>query len=72
MSLKLLSPEQIDALTALPAPDLRVTLAGFRANALSNLPPAPLEEPAKIEDSSFKGPESDIPIRIYTPEGQFQ
>ncbi|KAM3584104.1 hypothetical protein VKS41_004070 [Umbelopsis sp. WA50703] len=68
MSLKLLSPEQIDALTALPAPDLRVTLAGFRANALSNLPPAPLEEPAKIEDSSFKGPESDIPIRIYTPD----
>jgi hypothetical protein len=31
----------------------------------------PIDIPAKIEDSSFRGPESDIPIRIYTPEGQF-
>ncbi|KAG2177811.1 hypothetical protein INT43_003058 [Umbelopsis isabellina] len=69
MSLKLLTPEQIDALTNLPAPDLRAKLAGFRMDALSKLPPAPLDEPAKVENSSFKGPETDIPIRIYTPEG---
>lgn len=71
MSLRLLTPEQIDALTSLSAPEMRKKLYAVRENVLSKLPPAPVDEPAKIEDSSFKGPDSEIPIRIFTPDGEY-
>jgi hypothetical protein len=71
MSLRLLTPEQINALTSMTAPDLRKRLELMRVDIVGQLPAVPLDEPAKIETLSFKGPESDIPIRVYTPEGQF-
>lgn len=71
MSLRLLNPEQLNALTSMSAPDLRKRLEVMRDDIVGQLPAVPLDEPAKIETLSFKGPESDIPIRVYTPEGQF-
>lgn len=67
-----LTSEQIDAFTSLSAPQLRMHFKAFLGDVLSKLPPAPMDEPAKIENFSFKGPESEIPIRVYTPEGLFQ
>jgi hypothetical protein len=68
MSLKTLPKEQFDALLAMSIPDFRKTLGAMMAPMMASRP-APIDIPAKIEDSSFKGPASDIPIRIYTPEG---
>jgi hypothetical protein len=70
MSLKTLPKEQFDALLALSIPDFRKTLGAMMAQAMV-VKPEPIDVPAKVEDSSFKGPASDIPIRIYTPEGRF-
>ncbi|KAH8549869.1 Alpha/Beta hydrolase protein [Umbelopsis sp. PMI_123] len=67
MSLKSLPEEQLNALLSLSAPELRQTVESMISKPL--VKPEPIDFPAKIEDSSFKGPESDIPIRIYTPEG---
>lgn len=68
MSLKSLPKEQFDALLAMSIPDFRKTLAAMMAPMMASKP-APIDIPAKIEDSSFKGPASEIPVRVYTPEG---
>ncbi|KAI8582609.1 hypothetical protein K450DRAFT_268971 [Umbelopsis ramanniana AG] len=68
MSLKSLPKEQFNALLALSIPDFRQALGVMVAKTMM-AQPEPIDIPAKIEDSSFKGPASDIPIRIYTPEG---
>ncbi|KAG2186457.1 hypothetical protein INT44_002679 [Umbelopsis vinacea] len=68
MSLKDLPKEQFNALLAMSIPDFRQTVGAMMAQAITSQP-KPIDIPAKIEDSSFKGPASDVPIRIYTPEG---
>jgi acetyl esterase len=45
------------------------TLEDIRARS-KNMPKGTVEEVHKVMDTTFKGPESDIPVRIYTPEGQ--
>ncbi|KAH8547491.1 Alpha/Beta hydrolase protein [Umbelopsis sp. PMI_123] len=66
MTLKKLSDEQLDALLALSVPEFRTAFEKLSEPLVKS---EPIDIPAKIEDSSFRGPESDIPIRIYTPEG---
>ncbi|KAJ2965079.1 hypothetical protein NQZ79_g209 [Umbelopsis isabellina] len=59
----------VEVLLALSAPELRATMIAFREKQTAHLPPPKLEEPANITDSDFQGPESIVPVRIYTPEG---
>ncbi|KAG2188095.1 hypothetical protein INT44_000846, partial [Umbelopsis vinacea] len=61
--------EQVKLLLELTPQDMRKMFKVQRTQLDSKLKPTDFEQPAKIIDSSFKGPESDIPIRVYTPEG---
>ncbi|KAJ2961962.1 hypothetical protein NQZ79_g2894 [Umbelopsis isabellina] len=58
-----------EAFLALSAPELRATMIAMKEKQTAHLPPPKLEEPANITNSGFQGPESLVPIRIYTPEG---
>ncbi|MCH8989281.1 MAG: alpha/beta hydrolase [Chloroflexi bacterium] len=58
--------EQVAAL-GLPAAHT-VSPAEARANAKLR-PRAPGPEVAKVEDRNIPGPDGDVPVRIYTPEG---
>ena len=61
--------EVIDATRALGLPPANtVTPAEARANAAQR-PRAPGPEVGKVQDRSVPGPASDVPVRIYTPEG---
>ena len=61
--------EVIDATRALGLPPANtVTPAEARANAAKR-PRAPGPEVGKVWDRSVPGPASDVPVRIYTPEG---
>jgi hypothetical protein len=62
-------PINVEAFFTMSIAEVRETLKATRKNRLAQLPPAKLEEPSSITDSDFQGPESVIPIRIYTPEG---
>ncbi|KAH8549784.1 lipase/esterase [Umbelopsis sp. PMI_123] len=60
--------EYLEAICKLDGDGFRKGVSdGFR-NEHPNVEPEEVLEPAIITNSSFKGPESDIPIRIYTPE----
>ncbi|KAI9289554.1 Alpha/Beta hydrolase protein [Umbelopsis sp. AD052] len=61
--------EQVKLLLEMTPQDMRKMFKVQRTQLDSKLKPTDFEQPAKIIDSSFKGPESDIPIRVYTPEG---
>ena len=58
--------EQVAAL-GLPAAHT-ISPAEARANAKKR-PRAPGPEVAKVEDRNIPGPDGDVPVRIYTPEG---
>ena len=61
--------EVIDATRALGLPPANtVTPAEARANA-SKRPRAPGPEVGKVQDRSVPGPAGEVPVRIYTPEG---
>ena len=55
------------AALGLPAP-YTVSPEEARANAKKR-PRSPGPEVAKVEDRSIPGPDSDVPVRVYTPEG---
>lgn len=40
-----------------------------RQEILRDFPAPPVEHVHQVKDSYFKGPQTDIPLRIYTPEG---
>lgn len=43
-----------------------------RQEILRDFPAPPVEHVHQVKDSYFKGPQTDIPLRIYTPEGQLR
>ena len=55
------------AALGLPAP-YTVSPEEARANAKKR-PRSPGPEVAKVEDRSIPGPDSDVPVRVYTPQG---
>lgn len=59
----------LEEMAAMSAPQLREAWRALLEKQTAYLPPPKLEEPANITDSDFQGPESIVPIRIYTPEG---
>ena len=62
--------EVIDATRALGLPPANtVTPAEARANAAKR-PRAPGPEVGKVQDRSVPGPAGEVPVRIYTPEGE--
>ena len=67
-----LDPQVVQVMDAaaalgLPAPHT-VSPEEARANARKR-PRAPGPEVAKVEDRTIPGPDSEVPVRIYTPEG---
>ncbi|KAG2177767.1 hypothetical protein INT43_003014 [Umbelopsis isabellina] len=59
----------LEALLTMSAPELRATMIALREKQTAHCPPPKLEEPANITNSDFRGPESIVPVRIYTPKG---
>ena len=59
----------MEQVAALGLPDAHtVSPAEARANAKKR-PRAPGPEVAKVEDRTIPGPDGQVPVRIYTPEG---
>ena len=67
-----LDPQVIEVMESVAALGLpaahTVSPAEARANAKKR-PRAPGPEVAKVEDRTIPGPDGDVPVRIYTPEG---
>jgi hypothetical protein len=62
-----------ELLTAFPTLTPSELCAKHREQRQKNLrlfPLPPVEDVYQVQDSVFKGPETNIPLRIYTPEGQ--
>jgi len=62
-------PEELKMLLAMTPQELRVVFTVKKQEATKTLTADDLEKPAYIAEYTFKGPETDIPIRVYTPEG---
>jgi hypothetical protein len=62
--------EKLDAICNLDGDGFRKALFGEFLKQQQNVEAEEVLEPADVTNSSFKGPESDIPIRIYTPESK--
>ncbi|KAH8549776.1 lipase/esterase [Umbelopsis sp. PMI_123] len=62
-------PAHIKMLLAIPPQEVRTIFTVEKDKVLKQVKPSDLEQPAKLVDSTFKGPETDIPIRVYTPAG---
>ena len=62
--------QAMEQMAALGLPQAHtVSPAEARANAKKR-PRAPGPEVAKVEDRTIPGPDGDVPVRIYTPEGE--
>jgi hypothetical protein len=62
--------ESLKSLCQLDAPNFRKTVAETYIKALKNVPLEKVLQPAKVTNTIFKGPQSHIPVRIYTPESK--
>lgn len=60
--------DSLNALCQLDAPEFRQTAALTFMKALKDIPPEQVLKPAQVTNTTFKGPKSEVPIRIYTPE----
>jgi acetyl esterase len=60
----------LDTLAALGAPPLGTVSAAEARIAMAARPLPPGAPVAKVEDRTIPGPDGEIPIRIYTPEGE--
>ncbi|HET7580603.1 MAG TPA: alpha/beta hydrolase, partial [Bacillales bacterium] len=61
--------EQMEAAETPPMESLPPAQARQAFQALNQLSDEPPEPVAKVEDRSVPGPDEDIPVRIYSPEG---
>ena len=62
--------ESIEAICKLDGPGFREAVLADAGRMLQGTEPEVVLQPANITDTTFKGPQSDIPIRIYTPESK--
>ncbi|KAI8578527.1 hypothetical protein K450DRAFT_246204 [Umbelopsis ramanniana AG] len=60
--------ESIEALCKLNGVEFRETVNKSFAKMLQDTEPEVVLQPASVTNTKFKGPKSDIPIRIYTPD----
>lgn len=62
-------PEHVKLLLQMTPQEMRKVFTVQKAQLLKTIKPTDLEQPAKIEDGYFQGPDCAIPTRTYTPEG---
>ena len=62
--------EELEDFCKLDAVTFRKTVLVKLLTGSQTIEPEEMLEPANITNSSFKGPESDVPIRIYTPQSK--
>ncbi|KAH8549777.1 Alpha/Beta hydrolase protein [Umbelopsis sp. PMI_123] len=60
--------EKLEAICKLDGVNFRKAVFDETLPLHLSVEPEEMLEPANITNSSFKGPESDVPIRIYTPQ----
>lgn len=62
--------KSLDDLMHLDVPSYRKAIYDVFMKELKDLEPEVVLEPANLTNTSFKGPECEIPIRIYTPKSK--
>lgn len=62
-------PEHVKLFLELTPQEMRKVTTVQKAQLYKSIKPTDLEQPAKIKDGYFQGPDCPILTRTYTPEG---